>query len=277
MKKQAKPATANLNRSEYEAVEALSFSLMKELLKSPGHYAAAKVAKREETKALRIGSATHMAALQHDRFLASYAMAPEVDRRTKEGKATWEAFAASLKPGQVALPFEEYNQVKSLADAFHTVAEQAGCYDCFDPDSWFECPLTAKDIKTPIKGIPDSVSPAGWIYDLKTTSDECTERAALRTILSYKYHLQAAHYRNLAHAHRDDILGFRIIMVEKDTLQGAVFEIRGELMDEGAKRCKEAYSVFDRCLASGEWPSLASEGIVTLDYLPGSKPAGMTV
>lgn len=271
MKKPTKPATANLNRSEYDAVEALSFSLMKELLKSPGHYQMAKLAKREETKALRIGSATHMAALQPDRFIASYAMAPEVDRRTKDGKATWDAFNASLKEGQVGLPFDEYNQVVSLADAFRKVAEESGCEDCFHADAWVECPLTAKDIKTPIKGIPDSIAPTGWIYDLKTTSDECTERAALRTILGFKYHWQAAHYRNLAHAHRDDILGFRVIFVEKETLQGAVYEIRGELLDEGAKRCQEAYSLYDRCSSSGEWPSLASAGVTVLDTLPGSK------
>ena len=271
MKKLAKPATSSLNRSEYDAIEALSFSLMKELIKSPGHYIHAKTAKREETKALRLGAAAHMAALQAEKFIQSYAMCPEADRRTKEGKMIWEAFQSSLKEGQVGLNFDEYNEVISMADAFRKVAEAADCMDCFDSDAWVECPLTAKDIRTPLKGIPDSIAPTGWIYDLKTTSSEVTERGALSTILSWKYHLQAAHYRNIAHAHRDDILGFRIIIVEKDTLQGAVYQVAGELIDEGAKRCSEAYALYETCQKSGKWPSLAESGVTVLDRLPGSK------
>lgn len=271
MKKPAKPATANLNRSEYDAIDALSFSLMKELLKSPGHYIQAKTAKREETKALRLGAAAHMAALQPEKFIQSYAMCPEADRRTKEGKLIWEAFQSSLKEGQVGLNFDEYNEVISIADSFRKVAEAAGCSDCFDSDAWVECPLTAKDIRTPIKGIPDSIAPTGWIYDLKTTSSEVTERGALSTILSYKYHLQAAHYRNLAHAHRDDILGFRIIIVEKDTLQGAVYQVAGELLAEGAQRCSEAYALWETCHRNNSWPTLAESGVTVLDTLPGKK------
>ena len=272
-----KPATATLNRSEYEAIQALSFSGMKELLKSPAHYKAWLTRPREETKALRIGSATHMAALQPDKFIHSYAMAPEVDRRTKDGKATWEAFQDSLKDGQVALAFEEYNQVITLADSFRKTAELAGCEDCFDSDSWVECPLTAKDIRTPIKGIPDSVAPTGWIYDLKTTSDDCTERSALRTILSYKYHLQAAHYLRLVRAYRDEVKGFRVILVEKESGQGAVYEIAGDLLQDGLNQVNLAYLTYQTAVEQDNWYGLAQSGVTRLENLPGKQPATITV
>jgi exodeoxyribonuclease VIII len=272
-----KPATATLNRSEYEDIQALSFSGMKELIKSPAHYKAWLTRPREETKALRIGSAVHMAALQPDKFIRSYAMAPEADRRTKEGKAVWEAFQSSLKEGQVGLAFDEYNQVITLADAFKTTAEQAGIEDCFSSDAWVECPLTAKDHRTPIKGIPDSVAPTGWIYDLKTTSDDCTERSALRTILSWGYHVQAAHYCNLVRAYRDEVKGFRIVFVEKETGQGAVYEIAGDLLIDGMTKCNLAYVAYETCLQQDNWYSLAQSGVTRLDKLPGKQAATITV
>jgi hypothetical protein len=272
-----KPATATLNRSEYEAIEALSFSGMKELLKSPAHYKAWLSRPREETKALRIGSAVHMAALQPDKFIRSYAMAPEVDRRTKEGKAVWEAFQSSLKEGQVGLPFDEYNQVITLADAFKRTAELAGVEECFDSAAWVECPLTAKDIRTPIKGIPDSIAPSGWIYDLKTTSDDCTERSALRTILSWGYHIQAAHYIKLAQAYIDEVKGFRVILVEKETGQGAVYEIAGDILQEGRNKCALAYVAYETCLQQDNWYSLAQSGVTRLENLPGKQPTTITV
>ena len=264
--------TANnpMTRAEYEAVPALSYSGMKMLLRSPAHYQHWLKNPLEETKALRLGKATHAAFLTPDVWAATYKSMPaDLDRRTKDGKATYEAIMSSLKPGDTLLAFDEYELATELAFAASRISDNL----IYKNGAWVERPLFAQDNRTRIKGIPDLIDAEGWIYDLKTT-DDASERAALRTILNFGYHLQAAHYIRLAHTHRSDIRGFRLIMVEKDAPhQGAVYEIGGELLALGKKEVERAYSIFDRCNESNEWPGYSdTPGAVTvLADLPGSK------
>lgn len=261
------PATASLTREEYTALPGLSYSGLKELLRSPAHYRHWLANPKEETKALRIGKAVHAAFLTPDLWAKTYKAIPECDRRTKEGKEVHAAFMASLNPGDTALPFDEYEQSVNVAQA----AERISDAKVVRTGAWVECPLVGADKRTPLKGIPDLIDAEGWIYDLKTT-DDASERAALRTVLSYGYHLQAAHYIRLAHQHRNDIRGFRLIMVEKDAPhEGAIYEISGDLLELGVKETDRAYSLFDSCTASGEWPGYTGS-VIRLDALPGAKP-----
>jgi len=262
-----------MNRTEYEALPALSYSGLKELLRSPAHYQHWKNNPREETKALRLGKAAHAAFLTPDIWAATYKSLPEtLDRRTKDGKATYEALMASMKPGDTLLPFDEYELATEIAFAATRLTDNL----IYRTGAWVERVLQGKDKSTPLKGIPDLIDSEGWIYDLKTTDDAC-ERAALRTILNYGYHLQAAHYIRLAHCNRSDIRGFRLVMVEKDAPHiGAIYQIDGDLLDLGRKETDRAYSLYDRCVASGEWPGYSETpgAVTTLSELPGSKKAG---
>ena len=261
------PVTASLTREEYNALPGLSYSGIKELLRSPAHYQLHLKAEREETKALRIGSAAHLGFLLPDKFTATYAQAPECDRRTKDGKALYQHALDSLKPGQLLLPNDEYEEVIRLVDAANALVDGPA----LRADAWAETPLTGLDKNTPLKGIPDLITKDGWIYDLKTCED-ASESGFLRAVLNYKYHVQAAHYIRLGHFNRGDIQGFRLIAIEKESYQGAVYEVRGEVLDLGNKLLEQAYSTYDRCVAENRWPGY-SQGVTVLDTLPGSKKA----
>jgi hypothetical protein len=264
-----------MTRTKYEALPGLSYSGLKELLRSPAHYNHWLNNPREETKALRLGKAAHAAFLTPDIWASTYKSLPEtLDRRTKDGKATYEAILASMKPGDTLLSFDEYELATEIAQAASRIADNL----IYRTGAWVERVLQGNDKFTLIKGIPDLIDSEGWIYDLKTT-DDASERAAVRTILNYGYHLQAAHYIRLAHCNRSDIRGFRLVMVEKEAPhQGAVYEISGDLLDLGRKETERAYSIYDRCVASGEWPGYSEAGnVITLSDLPGSKAkAGAT-
>ena len=63
-------------------------------------------------------------------------------------------------------------------------------------------------------------------------------------------------------------------MVEKDRPhQGAVYEVSGELLALGNKEVDRAYSLYDRCTTSGEWPGYSETpgNVTVLADLPGSK------
>lgn len=254
-----------LTREAYDALPGLSYSGMKELMRSPAHYRHWLTAPKEETKALRIGKAVHAAALQPDAFRATYAMAPEVDRRTKDGKATWEHAVASLKPGQSLLPNEEYMLALTLADKVREV---------YPLDKGVaEFPIVAKDASTPIKGIPDLITEDGWVVDLKTT-ESVDQRDITRTVLNYGYHMQAAHYIRLAQSVRDEVKGFILLFVEKEPPHGVrVVQIAGEFLELGRKRTAEACALFDQCTKNDSWPAPEDEGTLVLDTLPGSPKA----
>ena len=253
-------------RFEYENLPGLSYSGMKELLRSPKHFQHWLKNPKPETKALRIGKAAHCAFLTPDLWATTYKAIPDCDRRTKEGKELHAAFMDSLKPGNTALAFDEYELATNVAQAGEAISR-----DIIQRDgAWIETALVGKDKNTLLKGIPDLIDADGWIYDFKTTED-ASERTAIRTILNYGYHLQAAHYINLAHCNRNDIRGFRIVMVEKEApFEGCIFEISGELLELGFKETQRAYALYDKCLGENTWPGYHS-GIVKLDTLPGSK------
>jgi len=261
-----------MNRTDYEALPALSYSGLKELLRSPAHYQHWKNNPREETKALRLGKAAHAAFLTPDIWATTYHSLPKLDLRRTADKELKEAIMGTMKPGDVLLAEDEYELATEIAFAATRLTDNL----IHRNGAWVERVLQGKDKSTPLKGIPDLIDAEGWIYDLKTT-DDASERAALRTILNYGYHLQAAHYIRLAHCNRSDIRGFRLVMIEKDAPHiGAIYQIDGDLLDLGRKETDRAYSLYDRCVASGEWPGYSETpgAVTTLSELPGSKAKG---
>ena len=102
------------NRSEYQALAALNYSGAKELLKSPAHYQTWLAAPQKESAALRVGSAVHAAVLEPGHYAADFAVAPDVDRRTKEGKEKWAEFQ-TLHAGKTILTTDEAELVGAVS------------------------------------------------------------------------------------------------------------------------------------------------------------------
>lgn len=257
-------------RADYDAVpNALNFTRLKELLKCPAAYKLSLETPREETKALRLGIMAHMATLEAPRFLATYCPAIKTDKRTKEGKAAAEAFAASLKPGQIAADPEEYDLAVNLSRKFKELAQGVGALPFVKAEYMFAVEYNGIQFKAAI----DAVSEDGYAYDLKTT-ESASPRDFTRSVISYKYALQAVVYRTLYEAFTGERLrGFRIIAVEKETLLGAVYEIGPELTTRALMDFEDAMRVYKECLATDTWPGYAPDPSVPLVLDVDAKPA----
>jgi len=72
----------------------------------------------QPTAAMVMGSAVHSAILEPDLFPSEVIESPEFDRRTKAGKAEYEAFQTANK-GKIVLPPEDYATCLSIRDAVH--------------------------------------------------------------------------------------------------------------------------------------------------------------
>jgi hypothetical protein len=80
------------NKEEY-----LSYSSLREFAISPRHFLRYKLRQKEQTPAMVFGSLVDCMILTEDQVEARFAVAPDVDRRTKDGKAKWEEFIQQPK------------------------------------------------------------------------------------------------------------------------------------------------------------------------------------
>ena len=104
-----------MSHTDYNQMKALNYSGAKQILVSPAHYQAWLDEVREETPALKLGRLVHLASLEPEVFDRTVRLMPECDRRTKEGKAIFEAFTATLKAGEECLKKDEMDEVMAIA------------------------------------------------------------------------------------------------------------------------------------------------------------------
>jgi exodeoxyribonuclease VIII len=239
------------HRVLYDGIQALNYSGSKELLKSPAHYQAYLNQEREETKALRMGSLIHCAVLQPEMLNEKFITAPECDRRTKDGKATYEAFQSSLKPGQTVVSFEESAECHLIASHAKLALERMGVE--FEMTEFM---FTTDHCGVQLKCAIDGIGTDGYLYDLKTTED-ASPAGILKSIRAYRYNLQAYFYRLCFEtAFERRLLGFRFLFIEKaPPYATAVVEIGPELMSYAVADFEKALQAYRECTTLGEWPA----------------------
>jgi hypothetical protein len=253
----------------YDGIQALNQSGAKELLKSPAHYQAYLSRTREESKALRVGTAVHKLALEGlDAYNATHAIAPDVDKRTKEGKAEWAEFVTANE-GKAILTAEEGALVDAVANSAAACMKNNGIV-LTKTEVMFTAFLGDTLVKCAIDGISDD----GYIYDLKTCED-ASPRGFLSACRKYNYGLQSYFYRHAVEsAYKCRVLGFRFIAVEKEPPYAhAVYELGPELMTSAAFDFERALTLYKECTASGNWPGYQTE-ITTIDIA--AKPSAAT-
>jgi hypothetical protein len=178
----------NMPAPDYHAIDALSASGAKHLLRSPAHYLAQKESPMQPTAAMRLGTAVHTMILEPEKADIEIARAPKVDKRTKVGKETIELFERE-NAGKLCLDADVYDKAAAIADAVykHPTARE------LLKDGQSEVSMLWKSYgDTPCKARFDYYRGDG-IVDIKTTQDASPEAFA-RSIASLKYHMQAAHY-----------------------------------------------------------------------------------
>ena len=72
-----------MTQQEYRSYQAISRSDLFKFKKSPLHYKYASEHQEEPTPALNFGSAAHKYILEREDFDTEFAIAPNVDKRTK--------------------------------------------------------------------------------------------------------------------------------------------------------------------------------------------------
>lgn len=239
--------------SAYRKWDAVSASALKIFIrKSPYHYREHLAGRLvQDSAAMQFGSAFHCYMEGQDVFRNSYAMAPECDRRTKDGKERYAEFCLE-HAGKTVLTRFDYDRIVAMGESIlrvPTIRERVESFLAERETSW----QWIGESSLPCKARTDLYLP-GEILDYKTTQDASPESFAY-SIHKFLYHLSAHHYLTGIGAER-----FGWIAVESQyPYSSALYWLKPD------KRYREIVDVYRRnmerlakCVESNHWPFVES-------------------
>ena len=248
-----------MTNKEYREHEGVSRSELNILLtKSPFHFKYAQENKDEETLALLEGRAAHKMILEPETFYDEYAVAPKCDRRTKEGKETYQAFVDQSQ-GKDIITDESMEKITQMAEAIKLNETAVKFLKGAHEQSFF---WTDADTGEPCKVRPDCLSEVEgkkYIVDYKTT-DSCADRAFEHSIRKYGYKFQAGMYREGVFQNTFDEYGFVFIAQEKKAPYASrVYFCSDEFIREGYEQFRNAIDIYHWCKENNDWYGYADE------------------
>jgi hypothetical protein len=265
-----------MENADYHRHAAVSKSHLDQVARSPLHYWARYVDPNrvvpEPTPAMEIGSAVHTHVLELDQWDARYVTAPEgIDRRTKAGKAEWEAFQTAAT-GRTVLSRTDAELVMRMG---HAVFAHPAAAMLLAIKGKAETTHMWTDEATGLqcKCRPDWLTDDGsLIVDLKTTED-ASPAGFRKSIANWRYHIQSSWYLDgVQHATGNRPDQFIFICVEKKAPHAvAVYAADAEMVAIGQATAARDLEVLATCKAADAWPGY-SDQVETISLPPWMRP-----
>jgi hypothetical protein len=233
----------------------LSYSSLKEFAKSPAHYIQYINAKKEPSKEMNLGSLLHCMLLYSQQFTELFAVAPDVDRRTKDGKAAWEQFVAEAGD-KIVVTGEDVDTANEIASRVFSNAEaKRTIHGCTE----FEKEWSTIINGLPFRGFIDGVSD-DYILELKTTSDG-NPKTFIRDFHNRMYYMQSALYHYVT---KKKVL--YLVVETKPPYNFFIAPITQDYLDYGWMDVQRLTDLFNMCMALNAWDSgYDFNGPVTLE------------
>jgi len=238
--------------TQYHASAGVSKSQLDNMAKSPAHYLASLTTPRKETPAMRLGTLFHGLVLEPDRV--KIAVAPTCDKRTKDGKATWEAFCAQNQGAETVTAEEGEMLLGMVASvwAHPAAAVLLAGPGVAEGSAWWVDEQSGELCRCR----PDFYREDGIIVDLKSTDDASPDGFS-RSIAKYGYHRQAAMYSDgVAMATGKQVKGFVFVACEKKApFAVSVFQLDMQGEEAGRIQYRALLKDLADCKCSDKWPA----------------------
>ena len=201
----------------------------------------------EDSPALIMGKALHCRILEPQEFGKRYTIAPQIDKRTKEGKELWNQFLIQTE-GLTVLTREQDYQIEAMTKS---IFDHPAAALLLGKDGKSEIMVEWQDSSlVPCRGIVDRLTDDGLIIDIKTT-DDASPKGFARSCHKYRYHVQAAFYWDGV----PNSQGFFFIAVEKsEPYLVGVYYLTNEDLQRGRDEYKNDIATFIECVKRDEWP-----------------------
>lgn len=250
-----------MNDKDYSALPGIRRSDLWKMNRSPLHFRYHMDNPEEQTPALVFGSAAHAAILEGwEAFGKDFAVSPNVNRRTKEGKQKYFEFAEGIGSKSL-ISTEEFTKISVMHYVFwhdSRVKELlSNPYETEVPFQWIDgktgepCKCKA-DIVTTVDGMP-------VVIDYKTTmaADMKSFRSSAR---KFGYDFQAGFYTEGIDLSTLEKHGFIFIAQEKEPPYAVgIYSCSESFLIQGRHKFHELLTEYHECRMKDEWPGYQTE------------------
>ena len=241
-----------MTEKEYRQHPAISRSELWHIRESPQKFKYYKENPPEPTPALLFGQVFHKILLEPDTFNYEFVVAPDANRRTKEGKQMWEDFVSEHE-NQTIITTEMCTHAKEMCEAVKreplAVKLLNGAAEV--PFFWAD-EMTGEACKCRIDVLNTEYSQP-IIVDVKTTADASTD-SFIRSAINYGYDFQSAMYSDGVEKNIGKKPLFVFVAVEKEPPYAVNILQADELMlRRGYDLFREYIGIYHDCKASGNW------------------------
>lgn len=238
-----------MTNAEYHASGAVSKSILDMVHKSPAYYRYRMDNQREQTDSMLLGSVVHKLVLEPYDFAAEFAVCPECDRRTKEGKEAYKSFLDAVGEGVTAVPAATYQTAKAMAEAVKAHPIAAKLLSSGKPEESFF--WEQDNIKCSCR--PDWLRDDGIVVDLKTTKNASPD-AFQKDAYNFRYYVQAWWYLHGLKQCGINAENFIFIAVENVAPYTVCVYAADDLYYKlGEIEATEDFQTYKECMESGIW------------------------
>ena len=253
-----------ISNKEYREREGISSTELKKIMKSPAHYRHWKDNPEEnDTLSLLYGRASHKYVLETYDFYNEFAVAPNCDRRTKEGKAEWLLFC-DQNEGKDIITQEQFEQIEAMRTAAYATPFVS---KLLSGDKELSFWGVDEETGLTIKCRPDCITE--WngkhiLIDYKTAQDVENTKFC-RDSIKFGYDLQLAMYRDILKQNTG--LDYMVVIIAQEKTAPYVtnvFQLSENYLESGRELYKEMLRVYKECSESGVWYGYMKNGISVL-------------
>lgn len=260
-----------MNELEYNSAEGIRRSDLWKMEDCPEKFRYFLTHPVEQTPAMAFGSACHKYILEPNDFANEYVLAPEINRRTKEGKAQWEEFCAA-NDGKGFVTAEDLAVMKDMAMALvdcplakkliYGKGETEQAFFWTDPETGEKCKIKTDRLVT--------YNRRKYVVDYKTTQTAETFRFNSE-IWKLGYYFQAGMYtEGVMRAKKlKKRPGFLFVAQEKKPPYAVnVIEVGEDVMNAGVAKFHELMEKYHGCKVLDTWPGYMTGNVPNDAFVP---------
>lgn len=241
-----------MTNKEYRDHVGISKSSLSKISISPLHFKYHTDHPGGETPALIFGRAVHKYILEKEDFYNEVAVAPYVDKRTKQGKEDWQEFINSSAGKDVISP-DDFDTIKAMSLVIDQNEYAKALLTGIHEESFFWVDEMTGE---PCKCRPDCLTEYDGeklVVDYKTTTS-CQDGSFERDARKYGYDLQAGMYTEGMFANTFEPHGFVFVAQEKTAPHAVrIYRCTPGYIEQGYDKFRELIGIYHDCKVNNSW------------------------